>query len=112
MKLIALLAAWTLVTPDLGRALNNVKPEPAAKAGQAKKKAPKAAEKVYWTCPHEGGHFHGPGKCTNTWCGLDLVKVEAHDYWACTKHGGHSDKPGQCGKDGCQEYLELVKAKK
>jgi uncharacterized protein YceK len=26
-----------------------------------------------WTCPHEGGVFHKPGKCPNSWCGLDLV---------------------------------------
>ncbi len=26
-----------------------------------------------WTCPHEGGTFHKPGKCPNSWCTLQLV---------------------------------------
>jgi hypothetical protein len=31
-------------------------------------------EKGQWTCPHEGGSFDKPGKCPNSWCGLELVK--------------------------------------
>lgn len=29
-----------------------------------------------WTCPHEGGVFHAPGKCPNSWCQLDLVPLK------------------------------------
>ncbi len=71
-------------TPEKKKAKKKAKPAKAVAKAEKKSKA-------YWTCPHEGGHFDHPGKCSNSWCGMDLVKVDGEEAEA--HHHEEGEKP-------------------